>query len=255
MESRRASRPLLSTSLGGRGRRTRGTGIKRCLAVQVEGAIANSLTMGNTHERAVRTVSAIAGYKDAFREVWRDDVVSIDRIAEAIVAYETTRLSGNSRYDRFIAGHSDALTDQARAGRDLFFGKAECGSCHSGWDFTDSRFYNLGIGWNPSRGSGPQGFADIGRAKVTNRDEETGAFKTPTLRNVSDRAPYMHDGSVPTLHDVVDHYNRGGTPNPWLSRRLHPLGLTAADVDALVAFLESLSGEGFEDKPPRSLPQ
>jgi cytochrome c peroxidase len=211
--------------------------------------------MGNTHENAVVTIAAMGGYRKAFREVWADDRVDVNRIAEAIAAYEATRVSGNSPYDRFVAGDAQALSARVQVGRALFFGKAECATCHSGWDFTDSRFHNLGIGWRAPAGTGPGGFADVGRAKVTGKDEDTGAFKTPTLRDVSERSPYMHDGSAQTLREVVEHYNRGGTPNPWLSSQVHPLGLTPTEVDAVVGFLESLRGGETPDPGPLSFPE
>src|SRR5205823_6340816 len=98
-------------------------------------------------------------------------------------------------------------------------------------------------------------FNDRGRAAVTNQKEDEGAFKTPTLRDVSKHAPYMHDGSVPTLQDVVQHYNHGGDPNPNLSKKIFPLKLKPDEVGAIVAFLKALDGEGYADKAPASLPQ
>ena len=139
----------------------------------------------------------------------------------------------------------------AKVGHGLFFDKANCVQCHVGSNFTDSGFHNIGIGWDPQR----RAFADEGRAIVTGKPEDRGAFKTPTLREVARRAPYMHDGSIATLREVVEYYNRGGNRNPGLSVRIKPLGLTPEEIDALVAFLESLSGEGYQDTPPTRFPQ
>ena len=176
--------------------------------------------------------------------------MTLDRVVDAIAAYEATRLSGNSPWDRFENGDASALSDQAKLGNELFFGKAECAQCHISWNFSDSLFYNLGVGWDEAS----QSFTDPGRSKVSGDEKETGAFKTPTLREVARHAPYMHDGSIATLREVVEHYNKGGVKNPWLSERIRPLNLTPEEVDALVAMMESLNGEGFMDTPPKTFP-
>jgi len=227
------------------------------LSEQAKGPMANPLEMGMSHERIVAALKAIPGYRRYFAEAYGDDRVDLDRAAEAIASYEATRFSGNSAYDRFDAGDEQALTPPQRAGRDLFFGKAACKACHLGANLTDSRFHNLGVGWKePSPGADPRtGFSDPGRAAVSGRSEDTGAFKTPTLRDCSRRAPYMHDGSVASLREVVDLYDRGGTRNPWLSSEMRPLGLTPAEREALLAFLLALDGEGFLDVAPRLFPR
>jgi len=227
------------------------------LVEQAKGPMANPVEMGMSQERLVATVQGIAGYRRHFVEAFGDDRVDLDRIAEAIAAYEATRFSGNSAFDRFDAGDEKALDARQRQGRDLFFGKAACNQCHLGPQLSDSRFHNLGIGWKaPPPGADPRtGFSDPGRAAVTGKVEDTGAFKTPTLREGSRRAPYMHDGSVATLLAVVELYDRGGTKNPWLSGDVKPLGLTAAEKEALVAFLGALVGEGYQDTAPRLFPR
>ncbi len=226
------------------------------LASQAKGPMENPVEMGMTHERIVLTVRGIASYRRYFREAFGDDRIDVDRVAEAIAAYEATRLSGNSPFDRFDAGDEGALDAAAKAGLDLFFGKAGCNQCHLGPNLTDTRFHNLGVGWRePPAGADPRtGFADPGRFAVTGQEGERGAFKTPTLREVARRPPYMHDGSVPTLREAVQLYQRGGIRNPWLSPEVEPLGLSPEEIDALVAFLEALSGEGFQDVPPTSFP-
>ena len=213
--------------------------------------MANPIEMANTHEKVMVTISGITGYRQVFREVYGDDKVDLDRIVEAIAAYEATRLSGNSAFDRYEAGDKAALSAEAKLGRELFFGKAECSQCHVGWNFTDSKFHNLGIGWDSLK----KQFADVGRSKISGKREDTGAFKTPTLRDVSKHAPYMHDGSVPTLREIVEHYNKGGIPNPWLSSSIKKLNLSSAEVEALLAFLQALDGEGYQDTAPKSFPQ
>ncbi len=223
---------------------------------QAKGPMVNPVEMASTHEKVVATVSGREGYRRVFRQVFGDDRIGIDRVAEAIAAYEATRLSGNSAYDRFDAGDPGALTPQQRLGRDLFFGKAGCNGCHLGQAFTDSRFHNVGVGWvQPPAGADPRtGFKDPGRAAVTRDPKDTGAFKTPTLRECTRHPPYMHDGSITTLRQVVLHYVRGGNRNPWLDEAMRPLDLSGAEVDALVAFLSALEGEGYQDVEPASFP-
>jgi cytochrome c peroxidase len=133
----------------------------------------------------------------------------------------------------------------------LFSDKARCSQCHSGSNFTDGAFHSLGVGWN----AGSKAFKDEGRFLVTRNPRDRGAFKTPGLREVSRHAPYMHDGSIATLREVVEFYNRGGVANPYRSGRIVPLGLTPAELDALVAFLRSLEGEGYQDVPPKAFPR
>ncbi len=232
------------------------------LMEQAKGPMVNPVEMANEHPKIVATIAGIAGYRKAFAEAFGDDKVDLDRIVEAIASYEATRMSGNSAYDRFEAGDAAALSDPAKQGRDLFLGKAGCAQCHiTGANFTDARFHNLGIGWDAKRAKKVKGkltmdgFSDLGRYNVTHDEADVGAFKTPTLRDVSKHAPYMHDGSVATLKDTVEHYNKGGDPNPWLDPKIHKLGLSADEVAAVVAFMGALDGEGYQDSPPRSFPQ
>jgi cytochrome c peroxidase len=220
------------------------------LQAQAKGPIANPIEMGNTHDAAAATIGSVAGYQVYFKKAYGTAQVDIDRICEAIAAYETTRMSGNSAFDRYDFGDSSALSSKAASGRELFFGKAQCNQCHLGWNFTDSQFHNLGVGWDKSRGPDKMGFVDLGRAAISGKDADNGAFKTPTLRDVSKHAPYMHDGSVPTLRNVVELYNAGGRANPWQDKKISPLKLAPDEIDALVAFLEALDGEGYADDAP-----
>lgn len=218
---------------------------------QALGPVANPLEMGNTHEAMIATLSRIDGYAPYFKQAFGDSAITKDRVARAIADYERTRLSGNSPWDRWQAGDQNAVSDQVKLGHELFFfGKAACNQCHLGSNFTDSQFHNLGVGWDPAT----KRFADEGRYAISKKDEDRGAFKTPTLREVASRAPYMHDGSHKTLKEVVDFYNQGGTANPHLSAKMKPLNLTSKEVDALVAFMEALSGEGYQDPGPKLFP-
>lgn len=219
---------------------------------QALGPVANPAEMGNTHDGMIQTVAAAKGYAQYFKEAFGDERVTKDRIARAIADYERTRLSGNSPWDRWQAGDERAVGDDVKKGHALFFfGKAACNQCHLGTTFTDSSFHNLGVGYDPATRT----FKDDGRYAVSRRDEDRGAFKTPTLREVAHRAPYMHDGSLASLRAVVEFYNRGGVRNPHLSPKLKPLGLTSEEVGQLIAFLEAMGGEGFQDRPPQAFPR
>jgi cytochrome c peroxidase len=196
-------------------------------------------------ELLVKNLGAIRGYQEQFRRVF-DTGVTPEGVAKAIAAYERMILSGNAPYDRFRAGDAAALSPAAKRGLALFSGKARCAPCHAGFNFTDEEFHNLGVGMDAVQ-------PDLGRFTVTKVEAHKGAFKTPTLRDVARRPPYMHDGSLATLPEVVAFYNRGGTPNPALSVTIQPLHLTAAEQQDLVAFLESLTGEVAKDiaSPPQ----
>jgi cytochrome c peroxidase len=224
------------------------------LAEQAKGPIANPVEMGNTLDAAAATVRGIAGYRRIFREVYGDDRVDIDRIAEALAAYEATRLSGGSPWDRYNAGDDDALSEDAKQGMEIFFGRGRCNACHVGPNLTDGKFHNVGIGFAAPEDGVSLGFVDQGRYAVTHDPKDIGAFKTPTLRDVARRPPYMHDGSSPDLRDSVLRYFEVEA-NPWLDPAMREVRIFPFDVRPLVAFLEALDGTGFEDRPPAGFPQ
>jgi cytochrome c peroxidase len=207
--------------------------------------------MGNTHEQMIATLQAAEGYAKYFEEAFGTPEITNDRVAKAIADYERTRMSGNAPYDRWKDGDESAVSDAVKLGDELFFDKASCNQCHLGYNFTDTLFHNLGVGWDPET----EELADKGRGEITGDESELGAFKTPTVREVTKRAPYMHDGSIGTLREVVELYNRGGEPNPHLDPKIQPLDLSEEEVDALVAMMESLEGEGYMDAPPTMFPQ
>ena len=196
----------------------------------------------------VKNLGAIPAYQEQFRRVFGTDFNAVG-VAQAIAAYERTILSGDSAYDRFSAGDTGALSPAAQRGLSLFEAKARCVRCHAGFNFTDESFHNIGVGINQEN-------PDLGRYTVTQHETDKGAFKTPTLRDVAVRAPYMHDGSLASLEDVVTLYNQGGHQNPWLSKEIQPLRLTAEEQVDLVAFLKALTGEiAAEVSRPPTLPQ
>lgn len=222
------------------------------LEAQVLVPIADAREMGIAHPAMLGRLSAMPGYRPYFEEAFGSRDVTLDRVAAALADFVRTRKSGNSPYDRWAYGRDrGALSPQAQQGFDTFSLKAGCSVCHVGFNFSDGNFYNLGVGWDAAT----QAFRDAGREEVTGNPKDRGAFKTPGLREVDKHAPYMHDGSLATLRDVVEFYNRGGIRNPTQTRRLRPLGLSQSDVDDVVAFLKSLNGEGYQDRAPRHFPR
>ena len=206
------------------------------LEEQAIGPIVNPVEMGETHENVVNKLNTIKGYVEQFQAVFGTSV-SMQGIAEAIAAYERTIISTNSPFDKYVLGDNTAMSKEAQQGMALFKGKARCILCHNGSNFTDNQFHNLGV---PQVGPMKE---DLGRYYVTRRPEDTGAFKTPTLRSIDETAPYMHDGAFKTLEEVVDFLDTGGGKNPNLSSMMKPLGLTQEEKTDLIAFLKALKGE------------
>jgi cytochrome c peroxidase len=172
------------------------------------------------------------------REVTARTGLQPQEIASALASYVRSILSGDSPFDRFVGGDRRALSREQQAGLQLFRGKGNCTACHVGPTFSDESFHNTGIAWREVDST----LHDEGRFLLTRRDDDRGAFKTPALREVARTAPYMHDGSLATLQEVVEYYSRGGNRNPWLDAELRPLRLTPAEARALVAFLRALNG-------------
>jgi cytochrome c peroxidase len=211
--------------------------------------ITNPDEMGMTTEGLVQKIRGIKGYAPLFASAFGDTAITYDRITKAIATFERTIVSGNSPYDRYRAGDKSALTRQQKAGLDFFNKTGECAECHSGADFTNEKYANIGVGMDRAN-------PDLGRFDVTQKRSDMGKFKAPTLRDLAARAPYMHDGSVKTLSEVLDIYARGGEPNPHLDTRLAPFYLDEETKRALLAFLDSLNGEGWQNiKPPATFPQ
>ncbi|MBI3697315.1 MAG: cytochrome-c peroxidase [Acidobacteria bacterium] len=161
-----------------------------------------------------------------------------EAIARALASYVRSILSGNAPYDRFLNGDRNALSAEQQLGLQLFRGQANCIACHVGPNLSDEKLHNTGVAWRNGT------LADPGAGR--------GDFKTPTLREVARTGPYMHDGSIPALKDVIEFYDRGGRPNPHLDPEIRPLHLSVSQKRTLAAFLESLRGEvreGFVTAP------
>lgn len=205
------------------------------LEEQAIGPIHNPIEMAETHETVVPKIAKIPGYQKQFKAVFGKGV-SLQSIADAIAAFERTIVSGNSAFDKYVMGESKAMDESAIRGMRLFKGKARCILCHNGPNFTDDQFHNLGV---PQEGLLKE---DLGRYNVTRLERDKGAFKTPTLRSVTETAPYMHDGVFKTLEEVIEFKDKGGQRNPQLSPLMKPLDLTPEEKADLVAFMKALTG-------------
>ncbi|WP_374090177.1 cytochrome-c peroxidase [Methylomicrobium lacus] len=250
----------------------------------VEGGLAN-------HEPILQIVRTDPDYKKAFTEVFgvTDAKLTMDHVARAIASFERSIVSGNSPFDRYyFQGDKSALNAAQQRGFQLFIGQGRCVSCHTIENdhalFTDSKFHNIGIGINAIQDDVPRlagafleakakggdvdrivltdkKSSELGRFAVTDKITAIGAFKTPTLRNIDLTAPYMHDGSLKTLKEVVIHYNNGGvTPagakvNDFLSGGIRPLNLTEAQIDDLVEFLKALTSPQFAQAVTAAAPR
>ncbi|GIW87514.1 MAG: hypothetical protein KatS3mg108_1838 [Isosphaeraceae bacterium] len=232
------------------------------LEAQSQGPPLNPIEMGDqTYEEIIARLRDVPDYVERFRRVFGTNV-TLDGVAKAIATFERVAgLSGDSPYDRYrdydLPDHNNALSESEKRGMILFgerlndddefqtdvvLQKARCTLCHLGFNFTDEKFHNLGVGYDATTGR----FADYGRFLAepigAKNPASIGAFKTPTVRDVARSAPYMHDGSEPTLEAVVDYYDRGGNPNPYLDKDIKPLNLTPQEKADLVAFMKALTG-------------
>ncbi|MEA2880064.1 MAG: cytochrome c peroxidase [Hyphomicrobiales bacterium] len=218
-------------------------GRARSLEEQVAGPIVAPDEMAQPIAPLIARLAADKAYARAFARAFPNDPrVNEDNLKKAIATYERTLVSPPTRFDRWIAGEASALSAQEADGFRLFTGKAGCANCHSGWAFTDYAFYDVGL---PSD--------DRGRGAVLRLEAAEYAFKTPSLREAARRAPYMHDGSLATLEDVVRHYAGGVTERPTLPRDLtRGLTLDSGEQAALVAFLKTLTSEG-DSQPPATI--
>lgn len=244
------------------------------LEEQAKGPLINPVEMGMpSHDKLVQKLSNIEGYRKWFLRVFGTEV-TLDHIVRAIASFERTVMSGNSPVDRYnYEGDETALSESAKKGLEIFKGKGRCTQCHAGFNFTDESFHNIGINWDKTR-------IDLGRFASTKTNEDTrqlktrgkkslltvlseanimsdiGSFKTPTLREIANTTPYMHDGSFTKLRQVIDFYDNGGIKNPFLDKEIKKLNLSEQEKDDLIAFLKSLSGEGWQHiVPPDSFPK
>jgi cytochrome c peroxidase len=220
------------------------------LEEQSVGPFTNPIEHGfASYDVMMAKMKKIAGYRKLFMQVFGEDI-TIGNVGKAIASFQRTVLSGNSPADRFDQGQEEgAISEAAQHGLLLFREKARCTKCHSGFNFTDEKFHNLGLGWDDNK-------VDLGRYMVTKNAEDIGAFKTPTLREIARSAPYTHDGRFKTLEEVVNFYNQGGVKNPHQDPLIIPLELTDQEKGDLVQFLHTLNGEGWQQATaPTSFPK
>jgi cytochrome c peroxidase len=211
------------------------------LEEQALGPIASPDEMAMDLAQMVRTIDDIEGYRSLFARAYPDEPLAKETVAKAIAAFERTVVSGTAPFDLWVAGDDDAISLPAKRGFQLFVGKAQCSTCHAGWRFTDDSFHDIGTETD-----------DEGRGKlfegVTPLQH---AFKTPTLRNVDRRGPYMHNGSERTLADVIALYDEGGrVKRPSLSEEIHPLALADDEKRDLLVFLATLTSDDLAPAIP-----
>jgi cytochrome c peroxidase len=245
------------------------------LEEQAVGPIQNPIEMGNTHDACVLCLQGVEGYKLQFDKIFGE--MNIDTVGKALASFERAIVTGptpfdyaealkpfeqldqedidsdpelKAKYEEAKAGAAaHPLTESAQRGMDLYFStKASCSACHVGANLTDEKYHNLGVGMDKEK-------PDVGRFEHSKDEKETGAFKTPTIRNVASSAPYMHDGSQQTLEEVVDWYAKGGHPNPHLSDKIKKLDLTDQDKKDLVEFMKQGCTGSFPKINPGRLPE
>ncbi|RFO97654.1 tryptophan tryptophylquinone biosynthesis enzyme MauG [Rhodoferax lacus] len=210
-------------------------GRKKSLEDQAMGPMQANVEMNMDIGKLFQWIGNSAGYKVLFARAYPGEPINESTLSRAIASFERTVVSQDSPFDRWVRGDAKALGPQQVEGFKVFLGKGNCVACHSGPNFTDNGFHNLGLAsWGMAE-------PDMGRYAQKPVNAMKGAFKTPTVREVARTAPYFHDGSAKTLMDVVEHYDRGGDVKTNLSPNIKPLGLSLAEKQALVAFLESLS--------------
>ena len=213
---------------------------------QVRYPVTHPSEMDMTPEGVEDYLAASDEYAALFKLAFDEDWVAWEQVCQALAVFERTLLTGGAPFDRWMAGDAEAIGSEARRGWELFRGEAGCIDCHH-YEverpfFTDFAFHNSGVGWNREE-------PDLGRYVITKKRPDKGAFRTPSLRNVAETAPYMHDGSFANLAAVIDHYAAGGEPNPLLDPKLRPLALSARDKADLVSFLKTLTGRVAYPRP------
>ncbi|MCC6535963.1 MAG: cytochrome-c peroxidase [Bryobacterales bacterium] len=212
------------------------------LEAQAVAPFTNPEEMGLTEAILLQRLNDNSIYRDLFERNFGPGPISLQKVGRALATFERRILSGHSLFDKFNSlGNRRALSQTAARGLDLFVNRARCAICHQlGKEyalFTDGLYHNLGVG------ATAQGeLRDLGRYEATKNDADRGAFKTPTLRNITQTRPYMHDGSIASLADVIEFYDRGGRPNRYQSKLIRPLNLSAQDKLDLLAFMDGLAG-------------
>lgn len=238
------------------------------LETQALGPLVNPIEHGlENHQAIIDVIRNDANYIQQFKKVFTIETnqIAIEQVAKAIASFERTLISGNSPFDRYLFGRDhSALSSSAERGLGVFKRNGNCVTCHEiSWNnalFTDNRFYNIGAGFTHltpvldefiagvNQGKNPEEIpltaaqrSELGRFNVTKMLADIGRFKTPTLRNIALTAPYMHDGSLKTLEEVIDHYDKGGDKNRFIDTKIFPLHLSQQEKADLLEFMKSLT--------------
>lgn len=199
---------------------------------QAKGPIEAPAEMDLPLPDAVARLEAIPAYDEWFEKVFPGEGITPDTIVAAIATFERTVVASYAPFDAWVDGDEKAISDSAKRGFEVFTGKGKCATCHVGWDFTDNLFHDIGTTKY-----------DAGRGRIDFDDPHAlYAFKTPSLRDTGQRAPYMHSGEFPTLRSVIEHYVEGGFDRPSRSPLMGPVDLSAQDIDDLIEFLNALTG-------------
>ncbi|WP_420561006.1 cytochrome-c peroxidase [Tepidicaulis sp.] len=210
------------------------------LEEQAAGPISTPAEMDGKFHDIVPDLEAVPEYEHWFGVLFPDEGVTRENILTAIATYERTVVSGWAPFDRWVDGEENAISEEAKRGFLLFTGKANCAACHTGWNFTDNKFHDIGLATE-----------DEGRAALEPSNlKAKHAFKTPGLRNLTYRAPFMHNGSVPDLESVIVHYMSGGIPRPSLANEMQPVDLSEDEQKELIAFLLSLTADRTVNTTP-----
>lgn len=211
-------------------------GRARTLEEQAHGPMANSAEMNQNPDELIAELKAVPGYVKMFKKAYPGEGITMKTVTKAIASFERTIVSNDTPFDRWQRGDETAVSEEVKRGFELFKGKANCVACHHGFNFEDDGFHNIGL----------KDTDDLGRYKLKPVRVLKGAMKTPTLRQVSKTAPYMHNGLYKTLEEVVEHYDRGGDVKSNLDPNMKPLKLTKQEKKDLVSFLMSLTDDTLE---------
>jgi len=200
------------------------------LEAQAKGPIEAGVEMDLPMVAALDRLKAVQGYVTAFNKAFGQEGLTETTILKAIATFERTIVTGDTPFDRWLRGDTKAMSESAQRGFATFTGKGHCADCHTGWNFTDDKFHDIGL---PTE--------DKGRMNITGDAADEHSFKTPSLREIAARAPYMHHGEVPNLEAVIAHYVSGGEARPSRSPLMKPVPLASQDVQDLIAFMRALS--------------
>ena len=222
------------------------------LEKQAEGPVVNPVEMANTLAVVEQRLNADPSYREAFAKAWGEKPITYDMVEKSIASFERTVIVGNSPFDRWKYGHDESAVDASvKRGFVVFTSKEKgnCAACHTVEDkyalFTDNQFHNVGVGVDMGE------FTDVGLFAITHNEGDKGKFKTPTLRNITQTAPYMSDGSLKNLKEAIDFYIGAGNSNPNLDKQIHVLDFLSGQERAdLEAFLKSLTGQVPENAGP-----